>query len=125
MPTAKDTDAHHPCHAAPDQACIEFCGERCNPKKNTKNGYGLIYAQNCLCPGPPTHWSACRYSVAMAKRGSVTRGPRGLLYAAVDWWCDEEDVKRVCDSIEDLARAAGGIHCAGLTYGEPGIHTDQ
>ena len=39
--------------SAADQACIEYYGERCNPKKNTKNGYcrevekTTIYAQNC------------------------------------------------------------------------------
>ena len=39
--------------SAADQACIEYHGERCNPKKNTKNGYcrevenTTIYARNC------------------------------------------------------------------------------
>ena len=36
--------------------------------------------------------------------------------------CDEDDVRRVCDSIDDLV---GVIHCAGVTYGGPFTSTNE
>ena len=54
----------------------------------------------------------CRYRVAV---GVGTDDPRKSKCYACDV-CDQDDVKRVCDSIEDLV---GVIHCAGVTYGGP------
>ena len=52
-------------------------------------------------------------SVAIASRSAKeTDDPRKKCYACDV--CDEDDVRRVCDSIDDLV---GVIHCAGVTYG--------
>ena len=60
-------------------------------------------------------------SVAIASRSAKeTDDPRRKCYACDV--CDEEDVRRVCDSIEDLA---GVIHCAGVTYGGPFVATNE
>ena len=54
-------------------------------------------------------------SVAIASRSAKRLiDPRKKCYACDV--CDEEDVRRVCDSIPDLV---GVIHCAGVTYGGP------
>ena len=52
-------------------------------------------------------------SVAIASRSAKeSEDPRRKCYACDV--CDEDDVRRVCDSIEDLV---GVIHCAGVAYG--------
>ena len=54
-------------------------------------------------------------SVAIASRSAKeTDDPSKKCYACDV--CDEDDVRRVCDSIDDLV---GVIHCAGVTYGGP------
>ncbi len=52
-------------------------------------------------------------SVAIASRSAKeSEDPRRKCYACDV--CDQDDVRRVCDSIDDLV---GVIHCAGVTYG--------
>ena len=60
-------------------------------------------------------------SVAIASRSAKeSEDPRRKCYACDV--CDEDDVRRVCDSIPDLI---GVIHCAGVTYGGPFTQTNE
>ena len=60
-------------------------------------------------------------SVAIASRSAKeSEDPRRKCYACDV--CDEDDVRRVCDSIDDLV---GVIHCAGVTYGGPFTSTNE